>query len=36
MIDADFDIKEKVTQILESTPYADTRPAKMDLDDFLK
>ncbi|KAI8053852.1 putative dimethyladenosine transferase-like protein [Syncephalis plumigaleata] len=36
MLDADFDIKKKVTQILESTPYSDARPAKMDQDDFLK
>jgi 18S rRNA (adenine1779-N6/adenine1780-N6)-dimethyltransferase len=32
----DFNVKEKVNQILESTGMAETRPAKMDNDDFLK
>ena len=36
MIDADFDIKAKTMQILETTGYAESRPAKMDMDDFLK
>ncbi|RKP24563.1 Dimethyladenosine transferase [Syncephalis pseudoplumigaleata] len=36
MVDADFDIKAKTTEILASTGYAESRPAKMDLDDFLK
>ncbi|KAG1184822.1 hypothetical protein G6F36_007407 [Rhizopus arrhizus] len=35
MVEADFDIKTKVMQILESTSMADKRAAKCDLDDFL-
>jgi 18S rRNA (adenine1779-N6/adenine1780-N6)-dimethyltransferase len=32
----DFDVKEKVMQILDSTGLAENRAAKMDIDDFLK
>lgn len=32
----DFDIKEKVLEILENMGYADQRAAKLDMDDFLK
>lgn len=32
----DFDVKERVMQILESTGLAESRAAKMDIDDFLK
>ncbi len=32
----DFNIKEKVMSILESTGMAEVRPAKMDQHDFLK
>lgn len=35
MVEADFDIKTKVMQILESTGMTDKRAAKCDLDDFL-
>ncbi len=31
-----FDVKERVLQILESTGLAESRAAKMDIDDFLK
>ncbi|RCH84630.1 dimethyladenosine transferase, partial [Rhizopus azygosporus] len=35
MVEADFDIKATVMQVLESTGMADKRAAKCDLDDFL-
>lgn len=36
MIDADFDMKALIMQVLESVNMADKRAAKCDLDDFLK
>ncbi|KAI7907714.1 dimethyladenosine transferase [Cokeromyces recurvatus] len=35
MVESDFDIKAKVTQILESVSMSDKRAARCDLDDFL-
>ncbi|CAG8469719.1 6493_t:CDS:2, partial [Cetraspora pellucida] len=35
MIDANFDIKKKVINVLKSVGFAESRAAKMDVDDFL-
>ena len=36
MIDDSMSIKDRVEKILVQTGYADSRAAKMDVDDFLK
>ncbi|RHZ84851.1 hypothetical protein Glove_74g244 [Diversispora epigaea] len=36
MIDKDFDIKQVVHNVLDSTGFLESRAAKMDVDDFLK
>ena len=35
-IPMDFDVKQAVAAVLESSGFSDKRPAKMDIDDFLK
>ena len=36
MVEADLDMKERVTTVLENTGMAEMRASKMDIDDFLK
>ena len=36
MIEDDMDFKKKVDQVLEETGFAESRAAKMDINDLLK
>ncbi|KAJ8522168.1 hypothetical protein ONZ45_g1199 [Pleurotus djamor] len=36
MVEDEVDMKAKIEEVLESTGYAESRPAKMDIDDLLK